>query len=173
MWRRGWDSNPTRRFRFCKLQILKSHNSHTCQRCRGALHAVARSSLQVHAKSDCLSAVLDQHPPAGPFSGRTDICGSHPVVYRSVVGHGPTLRQTVTARVTRKPTARVHAISASVVWLRGCGRPYRDRDQKRRILTCSGHAGASALQRRSDVISLSTGSDQAHCRPRMLLSEAA
>jgi hypothetical protein len=29
--------------RFCKLQILESHNSHTCRRCRGAVHAVART----------------------------------------------------------------------------------------------------------------------------------
>jgi len=31
-WRRGWDSNPTRSFRFCKLQILKCRRCRKCQR---------------------------------------------------------------------------------------------------------------------------------------------
>ena len=42
VWRRGWDSNPTRPFGFCKLQILNCRPCRECQRCRGALHAVAR-----------------------------------------------------------------------------------------------------------------------------------
>jgi hypothetical protein len=42
-WRRGWDSNPTRRFRFCKLQIPHCRYCRECQRCRGTLHAIART----------------------------------------------------------------------------------------------------------------------------------
>ena len=30
-WRRGWDSNPTGFFRFCKLQILNCQGCHECQ----------------------------------------------------------------------------------------------------------------------------------------------
>ena len=43
-WRRGWDSNPTGPFRFCKLQIPHCHGCRKCQRCRGALHAIARTA---------------------------------------------------------------------------------------------------------------------------------
>jgi hypothetical protein len=43
-WRRGWDSNPTGSRRFCKLQISPCHGCRLCQRCRGALHAVARTA---------------------------------------------------------------------------------------------------------------------------------
>ena len=39
VWRRGWDSNPTGSFRFCKLQILK------CQHCRECQHAVGPCPL--------------------------------------------------------------------------------------------------------------------------------
>ena len=39
--RRGWDSKPTRPFRFCKLQILHCRRCRECQRCRGALHPIA------------------------------------------------------------------------------------------------------------------------------------
>src|SRR5580765_8618682 len=42
IWRRGWDSDPTRFCRFCKLQIPQCRGYCDCQRCRGALHAVAR-----------------------------------------------------------------------------------------------------------------------------------
>ena len=41
-WRRGWDSNPTAPFRFYKLQIPQCHGCRRRQRCRGALHAIAR-----------------------------------------------------------------------------------------------------------------------------------
>ena len=42
--RRGWDSNPARPFRICKLQILQCRHCHRCRRCRGTLHAVARTA---------------------------------------------------------------------------------------------------------------------------------
>ena len=41
-WRRGWDSNPTRPFRFCKLQIPQCRRCRKCQGCRRALPAIAR-----------------------------------------------------------------------------------------------------------------------------------
>jgi hypothetical protein len=40
-WRTGWDSNPRRPLRFCKLQIPQRRQCHKCQRCRRALHRVA------------------------------------------------------------------------------------------------------------------------------------
>src|SRR5262249_32957136 len=40
-WLRGWDSNPTRPFRICKLQILLCRRCRKCQRCRRALHRIA------------------------------------------------------------------------------------------------------------------------------------
>ena len=40
-WRRGWDSNPTRPFRFCKLQIPHCQGRRKCQECRGGLHRIA------------------------------------------------------------------------------------------------------------------------------------
>jgi len=43
-WRRGWDSNPTGFFKFCKLQIPHCRHPRECQRCRGTLHAVARGA---------------------------------------------------------------------------------------------------------------------------------
>jgi hypothetical protein len=46
-WRRGWDSNPTGRFGFCKLQILQCHDCRACQRCRGALHQIAPVNCSV------------------------------------------------------------------------------------------------------------------------------
>jgi site-specific DNA recombinase len=51
-WRRGWDSNPTGFFRFCKLQIPCCQCCHECQRCRGALHAVARTT-EVRSLASC------------------------------------------------------------------------------------------------------------------------
>jgi hypothetical protein len=41
-WRRQWDSNFPPSFRFCKLQIPRSQGRRRCQRCRGALHPIAR-----------------------------------------------------------------------------------------------------------------------------------
>jgi hypothetical protein len=43
-WRRGWDSNPTAFFGFCKLQIPNCQHCRESQRCRGTLHAVARTA---------------------------------------------------------------------------------------------------------------------------------
>jgi len=43
-WRRGWDSNPTRILRFCKLQIPRYLDCRRCHRCCGAFHAVARTA---------------------------------------------------------------------------------------------------------------------------------
>jgi hypothetical protein len=42
LWRREWDSNFPASFRFCKLQIPQCHGCRECQRCRGALPAIAR-----------------------------------------------------------------------------------------------------------------------------------
>ena len=53
-WRRGWDSNPTGPFRFCKLQILKCRHCRECQRCRGALHLVAPEPFQWRTQ-ECLT----------------------------------------------------------------------------------------------------------------------
>jgi len=41
-WRRGWDSNPTPPFRFCKLQIPQCRHCRRCQQRRRALPAIAR-----------------------------------------------------------------------------------------------------------------------------------
>src|SRR5436309_1405990 len=40
--RREWDSNSPAPFRICKLQIPRCRGCRGGQRCRGALHAVAR-----------------------------------------------------------------------------------------------------------------------------------
>ena len=45
-WRSGWDSNPARSFRFCKLQILKCRLTQQCQQCRRALHHIAPPTAQ-------------------------------------------------------------------------------------------------------------------------------
>lgn len=45
-WRRGWDSNPTGLFRFCKLRIRQCRQCRECRRRRGALPAIARQLLQ-------------------------------------------------------------------------------------------------------------------------------
>jgi hypothetical protein len=42
-WRRGWDSDPTASFGFCKLQIPQCQHCHECQAYCGVLHAVART----------------------------------------------------------------------------------------------------------------------------------
>ena len=47
--RRGWDSNPPRPVRFCKLQILDCRHCHECQRCR-ALHPIAPAGLVVRSR---------------------------------------------------------------------------------------------------------------------------
>lgn len=49
-WRRGWDSNPTGFFRFCKLQIPHCRHCREHYGRRGALHAVARTA-QVHDRA--------------------------------------------------------------------------------------------------------------------------
>jgi hypothetical protein len=42
-WRREWDSNSPASLRFCKLQIPHCQGCRECQRCRGALPAMART----------------------------------------------------------------------------------------------------------------------------------
>jgi hypothetical protein len=42
-WRREWDSNFIASFTFCNLQIPKGRRRRRCQRCRGALPAIART----------------------------------------------------------------------------------------------------------------------------------
>ena len=47
-WRRGWDSNPTRPFRICNLQILKCRHCRQCHRCRAPctwLHHRSRRAI--------------------------------------------------------------------------------------------------------------------------------
>lgn len=44
----GWIRNPTRPFKFCKLQNLQCRHCRECQRCRGALHLVAPRGLALH-----------------------------------------------------------------------------------------------------------------------------
>jgi len=42
IWRRRWDSNSVRPFRFCKLQILQCRRCRRCCSCRSELPAIAR-----------------------------------------------------------------------------------------------------------------------------------
>ena len=65
--RRGWDSNPTGPFRFCKLQILKYHRCCKCQECRRALPAIARRPV-AWFKLPIL------HPDAGQYRRVNDEC---------------------------------------------------------------------------------------------------
>jgi site-specific DNA recombinase len=56
-WRRGWDSNPTGFFGFCKLQIPHCRHCRGRHRCRGTLHAVARTHGRVARSRLSLSAL--------------------------------------------------------------------------------------------------------------------
>ena len=60
-WRRGWDSIPTRLFRFCKLQIPHCHHSRGCHGCRGALHQIAPTArARSLSSSTCSVSVHSQ-----------------------------------------------------------------------------------------------------------------
>jgi hypothetical protein len=67
-WRREWDSNPTGRFRFCKLQILNCQRCRKCRRCR---HAVARAAeLRRSTKTRGIGACATRSPAAGYWCER-------------------------------------------------------------------------------------------------------